>query len=788
MDLLEIPPVPASTLAILRLDPRDCEDRVRALWAGQGNEPALIAPLRELGRLADLALAHPMVSRLWLSRSRAPGFGFLMIARLSHDSGLGEGLVLAGEHRSHELLANPGAPAVSVAATADWAFAGAPAAVRAALDVLDGKAPGADTAALAPWLPALANDASLSFVVGLPALEREVSPPGPGKVTLVTAQAVVGAVDLGGDSFSGYVRFHSPVACDFVERFRRCAPEAIPQPTFVESSGEVDLDAVEISFGPVSWDRSSDEFQNSRLHTKRLFHGMNAVDWADGVRHGGNAAWMNFDVGGEPPSIFVNFAFRDRAAVEAFEKRELPAGFRLAPLRILEDDEPTFFLVLNAYQSSGGLVSGARAEWSVFVHDPEDDHPRFLVVQAAAANFSADPVNLLTHPEPVSHEYIDGRIVSHVGRKESEESEEQAYFTSRLCWPPSSERLVLLDREFVAANDLIHWGHGVADRTLYNASMHNRAAVRIPRAEVEVDDRSRWAEYLDPTPRHAYVYREALEIVISPWCNLDHPSIDAPSEHRKALVEFKDGFYPGMIRDIAEGAMRGEKDALTAYTVGTRAPSLWIHFPITDREGFVAATGVPGLAELCLLSGGDVGGPHLVLVVESVDGAPEGICARWATYVVGEAGRPSLQVLATLSEEVAVDPEYILRLPDRVEHELDAGIVRTRLASGEIEFASEIRLVDCSGGLWSRDAVESGDWITHAGGARDKVYYDGGMMEEAALVGLPEVAVMETPWNRFIDIEAARASVRTMVLRKACNPWRDLGVAGTGMPSAKERV
>ena len=124
MDLLEIPPVPAATLAILRLDPRDCEGRVRALWAGQGNEPALIAPLRELGRLADLALANPMGSRLWLSRSRSPGSGFLMIASLGHDSGLCERLVLAGEHRSHELLANPGAPAVSVAATADWAFAG----------------------------------------------------------------------------------------------------------------------------------------------------------------------------------------------------------------------------------------------------------------------------------------------------------------------------------------------------------------------------------------------------------------------------------------------------------------------------------------------------------------------------------------------------------------------------------------------------------------------------------------------------------------------------------------
>ncbi len=91
---------------------------------------------------------------------------------------------------------------------------------------------------------------------------------------------------------------------------------------------------------------------------KSLFIGMDAIDYSEAVIHGGNVPWMNFKVGENPNSLFINFEFRSQAQREAFAAQHLPAGFTLAPIRILDTDVPRYFLVLNIYQSSGGLVRG----------------------------------------------------------------------------------------------------------------------------------------------------------------------------------------------------------------------------------------------------------------------------------------------------------------------------------------------------------------------------------------------------------------------------------------------
>ncbi|MEZ5572726.1 MAG: hypothetical protein R3E64_11955 [Halioglobus sp.] len=100
-------------------------------------------------------------------------------------------------------------------------------------------------------------------------------------------------------------------------------------------------------------------------------------------------------------------------------------------------------------------------------------------MQAAAESISADPVNLLTLPEPVSHVLSSDAIDSYVGVVNKLTGEEVTYFSSSIRWPQQPELLVAFDREFAAANDYIFWGNGVADRGLHNASVHNRKAVLI---------------------------------------------------------------------------------------------------------------------------------------------------------------------------------------------------------------------------------------------------------------------------------------------------------------------
>ncbi len=181
------------------------------------------------------------------------------------------------------------------------------------------------------------------------------------------------------------------------------------------------------------------------------------------------------------------------------------------------------------------MSQGARAEWSVFVNDPAGGEPRFLVVQAAAESISADSVNLLTPPEPVSHILKIDAIDSYVGVVDKATGEESTYFSSRIRWPQLPESLVSFHREFVAANDYIFWGNGVADRGLHNATVHNRNAVFIESDQISLVDNSRWSEYINAAPVHTVVYRNPLDIVISPWWNLDADYLDVTEDYRQAV-------------------------------------------------------------------------------------------------------------------------------------------------------------------------------------------------------------------------------------------------------------
>jgi hypothetical protein len=209
---------------------------------------------------------------------------------------------------------------------------------------------------------------------------------------------------------------------------------------------------------------------------------------------------LAYNVGVNPSSLYINFEFRNREQRENFTADHLPPGFTLTPIRLLETDVPRYLLELNFYHSPGGLVVGARAEWSVFVKDPDDGQPRFLLIQTAAEGFSADPVNLLTLPQSVSYALDSDTITSYVGVVNETTGEETTYFSSSVRWPQLPERHLSFGREFAAANDHVFWGNAVADGALFNATAHNRSAISIPRSDVSFVDNSPWSEYVKAEP------------------------------------------------------------------------------------------------------------------------------------------------------------------------------------------------------------------------------------------------------------------------------------------------
>ena len=86
---------------------------------------------------------------------------------------------------------------------------------------------------------------------------------------------------------------------------------------------------------------------------------------------------------------------------------------------------------------------------------------------------------------------------------------------------PDDQPDVLPTREWVEANDRIYWKNGVCDRVYYDAAFHNTPMWRVDPASIGLVDTTRWAEWVEPEPRHALFCSDALELVMSPWWNVE---------------------------------------------------------------------------------------------------------------------------------------------------------------------------------------------------------------------------------------------------------------------------
>ncbi|MDE0952940.1 MAG: hypothetical protein OSA45_16925 [Halioglobus sp.] len=661
---------------------------------------------------------------------------------------------------------------------------GSPAALIQALDTYAGAADSIERGSLSGYLGALNTIFPNSFVYGLPALYNSVTPPGTGNTSLSQARAVNSVFQVNSGELSGALNFFS----DSAETYRAKLLEQLvgyPAPTIYAIGGEI----ASVALTGLSVD------DDIRPLLKTLIFDMNVVDYADAIVHGGNPPFLNFLVGVDPNSMFINFEFKDQQARDDFELAHLPVGFSLAPIRILDTDIQRYFLVLNMYQSGGGLVNGARAEWSVFVSDPLTGEPRFLVVQAAADEISADSVNLLTFPEPVTHELTGSAIESYVGEVDPVTEIESLYFSSTINWPQSPETLVQFNREFVVANDFIFWGNGVADHGFYNSTVFNRDAVLVDSAQFSFTDDSVWAAYVNTSPVHALVYLGPLEIVASPWWNLTETYLDiileAPGANptRTQLLNFKNGFYPGLVQGMAQDAIRGEGLALAATTSTDSVPTASYHFPLLDAVGLLTEATGPGVHTPVAveLYDGEAAGLYLTLNVYKRETDTCGTRAEWLTYVAGSDGRPEALRLDSIATEPCLNAITLMTVAADVsqDHNLVSNTLDTLINSQFVQFDASVDLDLATGAQAGLNRLESGDRVCSLNNICDEFFIDGQqLMEDAHQADGIAVIVntMATPWDSYVDMSGARADVRLVPADWAMNPWRNLRTFAAPIP------
>lgn len=269
--------------------------------------------------------------------------------------------------------------------------------------------------------------------------------------------------------------------------------------------------------GATSSDPANDPaFDGHRLAKRALYAGL-TMQSALGVLAGTQQPLLPFVVLDDPPSVFFNYEIEAERADELAAYLELPPGFELAPVAIVEGEEPRLFLSLNVYavDGLGGALSGNRAEWSVYV-SKDGGRPSFMVVEARSSAPSLDPVDWFTDATPLEHARTERGIVSDI------ESEGSTTFRSLIGQGGLRTAVpVFPTTSWAAANDRIYWRNGVADRVYYDGLLTDTELLSVDPAAVRTFDDSVWSAFIDPQPVHVLVYQTRLELVISPWYNVD---------------------------------------------------------------------------------------------------------------------------------------------------------------------------------------------------------------------------------------------------------------------------
>lgn len=495
---------------------------------------------------------------------------------------------------------------------------------------------------------------------------------------------------------------------------------------------------------------------------------------------------LPFTVEDTPPSIFVNYVVPDDRAAAFASFIDLPPGFTLAKVRILEGDAtPQYWLSLNVYRVSG-ITTGLRAEWSTYVDDGSGT-PRFMIIRARASEGSLDPIGPLALPEPFDHTLGNDNVIrTDMLRTEVENGVPvvtgDPLFDSTIALPAVADRhFVQPTLEWVEANDFIYWMNGVNDRIFHNSTSHSPPLLSIDPASVTISDHTEWTPYIDPSPGHVLVYLDKLQFMIGPWWNITRPDGRVAPSTLASLADLKKTIYGGLSSVTALNVLTGDAEPTVQSSVDAGLPSVYWHWRIPPARlgAFESAAHLPAGLSLATvrLQDSDPAPDHwLTLNVfrTSSPSSGSGVHAEWSTYVDDATGTHAF-TLEARADFATLDPVNRFSSPYPITHTFGGGSIATTVGAGPAAFSSSFVVPPAGPGnaaSASRAWVGARDLRYWSNGVADRNFYDTRVFNPKIAVDPSTVPVVNGgQWSAFAAGTPDQVWVDTNGVDIVTNPW-----------------
>ena len=165
----------------------------------------------------------------------------------------------------------------------------------------------------------------------------------------------------------------------------------------------------------------------------------------------------------------------------------------------------------------------------------------------------------------------------------------------------------------------------------------------------------------------------------------------------------------------------------------------------------------------------------LTLNIYEVSGLVRGLRAEWSTYIADSDGVPRYLVLEARSKAGSLDPVNLLTRPDRVDHEVQYGHVRSAVGSEDGgTFRSRIRLDDNHPqAQTAAEWIAANDFIYWRNGVCDRTWYDAGLFDAPVRVIPPEDVQVsdDTHWAQFVKPQPRHVLKYDAELEFMISPW-----------------